>query len=162
MFAVYAYTDEEQIIYIGMTNDVMRRGGHHKCVSPWWTEELGFSILSTHADVADANAAERAAILEHRPAHNIVNNPDHMPARPRSGLGWTIDRNAWERELARRGWTAAHVARLVEVSGATISNVVSRKRRASSALAHRLAAALGVEVGTLFPELGDLLAGRAA
>lgn len=73
-------------------------------------------------------------------------------ARPQ---GHVLNRDAWE------DWTGQHlgssltsIAQDAGIERATLSGLVAGHQRASVELAHKIAAAAGCRVGTLFPGLG--------
>lgn len=72
-------------------------------------------------------------------------------ARP---AGHALNRWAWDDLLRFTGLTLSAVADRADVPRATLSGLVGGHHRASKPVAHRLAVALDVHPGTLFPDLG--------
>lgn len=71
-------------------------------------------------------------------------------ARP---SGHPLNRSAWEDVLALKGLSLTQVADLAEVPRPTLSALLGGHNRASVPAAHRIAEALQVQVGTLFPTI---------
>lgn len=68
--------------------------------------------------------------------------------------GHLLNRDAWDDVLVLAGLTLSQVAELAEVPRPTLSSLLGGHHRASVPTAHRIATAVGVRVGTLFPTLG--------
>lgn len=67
------YDADEQLLYIGRTNDLKHRFSRHAKVQPWWGD-VARSAVETLPDLETLKAAEKAAIIEEKPLHNIVYN----------------------------------------------------------------------------------------
>lgn len=80
--AVYRIRDEgDDLIYIGMTNNVAFRWNSHQIVQPWWGEvrSMTFEWYETRDEAADA---EKAAIFAEQPKYNVTY------IKPSSGRRW--------------------------------------------------------------------------
>lgn len=71
-------------------------------------------------------------------------------ARP---AGHRLNRAAWEDVLRLTGLSLTRIAELSEVPRPTLSALLGGHNRASVPMAHRIATAIGVQPGTLFPTL---------
>jgi transcriptional regulator with XRE-family HTH domain len=76
-------------------------------------------------------------------------------ARP---AGHPLNRSAWEDVLSLKGLTLTQVADLAEIPRATLSGLLGGHHKASVPTCHRIAAAIGVQPGTLFPTLSASIA----
>lgn len=72
-------------------------------------------------------------------------------ARPQ---GQTLSVDAWNDILELRGMTLTEVADRAEIPRSTMSSLLGGFHRASLPMTHRIAAAAGCRVRTLFPGLG--------
>lgn len=69
--AVYRlFADDDALLYVGVTNNVVRRRGQHRKDKPWWPQ-VTRQTVEWHPDRATAEAAETTAIQAERPVHNI-------------------------------------------------------------------------------------------
>lgn len=75
-----------------------------------------------------------------------------VTAMPRPS-GHPLNRAAWDDLVAIKGLSVTELAELADVPRSTISALIGGHNRASVTAAHRLAGALGVQVGTLFPSV---------
>lgn len=70
-FFVYAYFREDgRALYVGQSYDLYTRHAAHRQRSPWYPQAAHFLVIGRHEDRASALAAEKAAIVAMRPAHN--------------------------------------------------------------------------------------------
>lgn len=118
--AVYRHFDADgHLLYVGVTNDPKRRLAEHKCRSVWADQIADISVKWVYSR-EDALAIEAEAIATEAPIFNGGQVSDPMP---------TGD--------AMRDWMAASrvsqqdIATAYGVSGATISHMISGKRRVS-------------------------------
>jgi plasmid maintenance system antidote protein VapI len=70
--------------------------------------------------------------------------------------GHKLNRVAWEDVLRLTGQTMTSVAELAEVPRATLSGLLGQHHGASNPMATRIATALGVHPGTLFPTMATV------
>lgn len=72
--ALYRFTNKVgELLYVGITMDLPARMRDHRLRKPWWTEATRIDI--EHFESRDeALAAERAAIKNESPLHNILHN----------------------------------------------------------------------------------------
>lgn len=69
--AVYlVYDEDDQLLYVGMTEDLDRRFMTHAVSSPWWGDAHRL-VVESYDGYADAANAERAAILHQGPLFNV-------------------------------------------------------------------------------------------
>lgn len=72
--ALYRWYDvEARLLYVGISNQPVRRTGQHDDHQPWWREVRSATVewLPTRAEALEAE--ERAIKREH-PEHNVVHN----------------------------------------------------------------------------------------
>ena len=75
-WCVYAVRDGSEILYIGASSNLPKRTKLHRYTSAtWWKDGLTVKAMSWHRHDSAAFAAERLAIIEHQPVHNIQWNP---------------------------------------------------------------------------------------
>lgn len=67
------YDADDQLLYIGRTNNLKHRFNQHSGAQPWWGD-VARSAVETQPDLDALKAAEKAAILAEKPKHNIVYN----------------------------------------------------------------------------------------
>lgn len=78
--AVYRLRDAaDRLLYVGISDDPLRRWPEHAKDKPWWQDVANFSI-EWFGSRPEAFAAEALAIKSERPLHNIVHNADLRPA----------------------------------------------------------------------------------
>ena len=71
-FYVYAWVDQSgRVLYVGHTYQPDSRVVTHRNASSWWTPDLEFAIVSIHDTRGDAMRAERRAVQEFAPPHNV-------------------------------------------------------------------------------------------
>lgn len=63
----------DELLYVGRTNDLRRRFESHAEAQPWWPEVARSQVESLASFVALCQA-ERTAIVEERPKYNVVHN----------------------------------------------------------------------------------------
>ncbi|MFJ3601877.1 GIY-YIG nuclease family protein [Streptomyces anulatus] len=74
--AVYRLRDNtQQLLYVGISDDPLRRWPEHAKDKPWWQDVANFSI-EWFGSRPEALTAEALAIKSERPLHNIVHNAD--------------------------------------------------------------------------------------
>jgi predicted GIY-YIG superfamily endonuclease len=79
--ALYRFYDATgQLLYVGITNDPGRRFGQHADSKPWWHAVANIKI-EVHPSRADVLSAEREAIVNERPLHNVIHNADARTQR---------------------------------------------------------------------------------
>lgn len=72
--ALYRFFDASDVLlYVGITVDIGARFKKHSGDKPWWSEvdRIGIDRFSTRQEALDA---ERKAIKEEQPLHNVVHN----------------------------------------------------------------------------------------
>jgi predicted GIY-YIG superfamily endonuclease len=79
LYRVFAVDDE--LLYVGITNNPPRRFWHHEFRTPWWDEaaRVEMSMFETRDLVAEA---EIAAIRAEAPRYNVEHNVNRPPPRP--------------------------------------------------------------------------------
>lgn len=72
--ALYRFYDSDgRLLYVGITADLGGRLNRHGDDKPWWSDVTRV-VVEHHQSRTAVLAAERAAILDERPLHNIVHN----------------------------------------------------------------------------------------
>ena len=72
--ALYRWFDaDDQLLYVGISNNVVRRSGEHAKAKAWMRQAVR-NTVEWLPDRASALAAEEAAIESEHPKHNIVHN----------------------------------------------------------------------------------------
>jgi hypothetical protein len=72
---LYRFYDRDGgLLYIGISLHAAQRASQHRHGQPWWPEVARMDVESVSGDRADAEAAERAAILAEKPRYNVVHN----------------------------------------------------------------------------------------
>lgn len=61
---------DDELLYIGITNNPSRRMDQHSQGKPWWTEVVTVR-MEVHPSRSAVLDAERIAIARERPLHNI-------------------------------------------------------------------------------------------
>jgi len=76
------YDKDGELLYVGITSDVVSRMAGHRADKFWWEEvaEKRFEYMESRAEL---EAAERIAIIRERPLYNITYNPDRPTTTPR-------------------------------------------------------------------------------
>jgi predicted GIY-YIG superfamily endonuclease len=82
--AVYRiYNAADELLYVGITNDLYVRWTDHKATKPWWREEAHRYDVLWYASREEAAAEERRAIIAERPRHNkLCLLPSQRPVGP--------------------------------------------------------------------------------
>lgn len=78
---VYGFYDGDVPIYIGASNDPVRRAGAHRRGAWWFTPELVMRVISEHPNHVTACHFENMLIREHQPIGNVQGNPRYGRAR---------------------------------------------------------------------------------
>lgn len=65
------YDNEDRLLYVGITFRVGGRLEEHRIYQPWWGQ-VERSTVETHPNRRAALEAERRAITEENPIHNIM------------------------------------------------------------------------------------------
>lgn len=88
---LYRHLDADgRLLYIGIARDASKRLAGHRAQSPWFAEIAAIKI-DTFDTREEAAAAERRAVIEEKPLHNVMYNPEAAKAaRPKRGvrLAW--------------------------------------------------------------------------
>lgn len=93
------YSDQGQLLYVGITKDPAKRIEQHGDQKDWWSQVSGMTI-EWYPDRATVLAAERRAIRVEHPAHNIQHTPRARPGvtsqagprtKPAIHLVWTCN-----------------------------------------------------------------------
>ena len=72
--ALYRWYDvDSRLLYVGITNHLMRRAEQHSDDKPWWSQ-VASSVVEWHPTRQAALAAETNAIHTEHPVHNIAQN----------------------------------------------------------------------------------------
>lgn len=75
-FLIYAYVAADgEVLYVGQTCDQRTRRTAHRVRATWWAEDLEWALVDIAADRPAARLAERKAIRELAPVHNVQHNP---------------------------------------------------------------------------------------
>ena len=91
---VYRLFDElDELLYVGLTNDVMRRWKEHSLRSDWWSEVVTGSVVA-YRGRHEALAVERRAIRTERPRHNSTSRIGDPLTR------WQRNREPWSGPIA--------------------------------------------------------------
>lgn len=116
--ALYRHFDADgALLYVGITNDPRRRLKQHKRTARW-SEQIASVTVKWLADRDEAIAAERKAIAEERP---LFNGGEVRGPAP-SG-------DAFRDWIAEEGIYQSEIAEAYGISNATLSNMISGKRR---------------------------------
>src|SRR6476620_1507799 len=80
------YSEDGELLYVGITSDVVARMAGHRADKYWWGEvaRKRFEYLETRAEL---EAAERLAIIREKPLYNITYHPDRTPPRKPAPTG---------------------------------------------------------------------------
>lgn len=71
------YDDDEELLYVGITNALPTRLEQHRASKPWWTEVK--TIQVRHYDTReDAESSERWFIKKERPRWNVAHSLGHL------------------------------------------------------------------------------------
>lgn len=69
------YDTSGALLYVGITSKRTERFTGHAATAKWWPEITSIT-LEHFAKRADAESAERTAIKNENPVHNVVHNPN--------------------------------------------------------------------------------------
>lgn len=104
--AVYRLFDScGQLLYVGISKDPLNRWQEHVGKS-WWTDVAEYEVL-WHDTRAAAREAEKGALANEGPVHNIHSTPRH-------GAHWKALVGTPEAREARAAWRRARAAMLAE------------------------------------------------
>jgi predicted GIY-YIG superfamily endonuclease len=69
------YDKDGDLLYIGITSDVVARMAGHRGDKSWWNEvaDKKFEYFKTRAEL---EAVERLAIIREKPLYNVIHHPD--------------------------------------------------------------------------------------
>lgn len=81
-FLYRALGDGGKLLYVGISSDVNVRISQHRIKSEWFPNCVGFDVES-FGSRSDALDAEREAIANENPTHNIIHNPSLKKDRGR-------------------------------------------------------------------------------
>lgn len=70
----FAENGADEVIYIGISNNTMRRWREHLAKKPWADEVEAMYVHEKHPTKWDAMAREEALIKQYRPRYNVVHN----------------------------------------------------------------------------------------
>jgi hypothetical protein len=74
-YGVYEARDgDNRLIYVGISNGLMRRWREHLGTKPWSDEVEAMSVVAKNLSEAEARAMERQLIRAKRPKYNIQHN----------------------------------------------------------------------------------------
>ena len=68
------YASNEQLLYIGITNDPNRRFRDHAGQSRWYSLVVRHDTRRLDCDENEAKKIERLAIIKEQPLHNVIHN----------------------------------------------------------------------------------------
>ena len=78
------YSDDGTLLYVGITNDPIKRDKQHMASSDW-RAMVARTLTVWHTDRTSAEAAERWAIQNENPLHNIRRDVGPLPTAPTDG-----------------------------------------------------------------------------
>jgi hypothetical protein len=84
------YDTTDQLLYVGISIHAAQRAGQHRHASPWWSDAVRMEV-ERYPDRSSAEDAERRAIINEHPLHNVVHNRSRTSTtgRPqRTGNEW--------------------------------------------------------------------------
>jgi predicted GIY-YIG superfamily endonuclease len=73
------------LLYVGETDNPLRREAGHRSCSPWWPD-VARTVVVECENYWSARSQELAAIRTERPLYNVVDNPDRTVAQERRRL----------------------------------------------------------------------------
>lgn len=81
-----AYAAADRLLYVGVSSNPVNRIGTHNIVAAWWLEAVRVDLehLPAGTTLAEAEEAERLAIIAGRPVYNVRHNRhdvDRLPQR---------------------------------------------------------------------------------
>lgn len=75
LFDLYRMTDHSgRLLYIGISNDSLRRSKEHSKDKGWWREVANIAIEHVHCSRGMVEQLEREAIIDEKPLYNVVHN----------------------------------------------------------------------------------------
>lgn len=88
--AVYRfYGCDGSLLYVGMTSDVANRFISHRSLRPWWPSvDPAKTRIAWYDSRREAEAAETAAIVAEKPAHNVSRSGRRTYEQRGIGAGW--------------------------------------------------------------------------
>lgn len=114
MHILYRFYCGNLLFYIGITNNPGRRFTTHSSEKPWWSF-ITHITLEHHESRAALLAAEKAAIQDEMPLHNVTyNTPINLNERTETDDIWEefgshsdleLEQKAWD-ELEEKAWAA--------------------------------------------------------
>jgi len=73
--ALYRFYDaDDQLLYVGITEDIATRWDYHASKKPWWAD-VDRKTVQWYEGWREASCAEVRAIVEEAPLHNVVHAP---------------------------------------------------------------------------------------
>lgn len=73
--ALYRFYDaDDDLLYVGITENLSVRFASHKATKPWWPDVVRHSV-EWRETRAEAEDAEKAAMIAERPKWNVANSP---------------------------------------------------------------------------------------
>jgi transcriptional regulator with XRE-family HTH domain/predicted GIY-YIG superfamily endonuclease len=116
---------DNRLLYVGLTNNPKDRFGSHRSAKHWWSG-VATITLETFSTPQELVAAERAAIENEKPLHNILHN--QKPRSVNSGEFSHPYRSLIQKELAARCWRQSDLARASGLHRALISKILADRR----------------------------------
>jgi predicted GIY-YIG superfamily endonuclease len=74
-FIYRLYSSEDQLLYIGITNNPNQRFRHHRSTSSWYTKVARQDVRKINCTKDQIELMERDAINRENPAHNVIHKP---------------------------------------------------------------------------------------
>jgi predicted GIY-YIG superfamily endonuclease len=68
------YASNDQLLYIGITNDPSRRFKDHANQARWYSLAVRHDTRRLDCDENEAKKVERNAIIKEKPLHNVIHN----------------------------------------------------------------------------------------
>jgi hypothetical protein len=119
------------LLYIGITNSVPFRWNGHQAVQPWWDEVRSLTV-EWYGTRAEAEEAEKAAILAEQPKHNVTylkptrghrRQGKHPEAELIDWESFTLEPRADDEDLLDIG----DVARMTRISSTSTAKAALRR-----------------------------------
>ena len=76
------YDQDGQLLYVGITSDVVARMAGHRA-DKWWWDEVADKRFDYYETRAELEAVERLSIIQEKPLYNIIHHPDRPTPTPR-------------------------------------------------------------------------------
>lgn len=109
MANLYRHFDKDgRLLYVGISLSAMDRMRQHKCKSSWFPEIANMTI-QVFPNKKEAINAEREAIINEKPLHNIRGTKEHK-AKEKKIMEVNKSAKSW-REM--KGWSQAHLANVL-------------------------------------------------